>query len=145
MVVVPAGSFMMGSPADERERSETEGPQHRVAIPKPFAVGMFAVTFAEWDACAADGGCRGYKPNDQGWGRGNRPVINISWDDAKAFVAWLSKETGQPGQAASAIIGSFVAATGPTFHINSARRTATGSTQPSVTVISSSASGLPGR
>ncbi len=73
---------------------DDEGPQHKVTIAKPFAVGRFAVTFAEWDACVAAGGCGGYKPGDSGWGRGDRPVINVSWDDAKAYVAWLSKKTG---------------------------------------------------
>jgi formylglycine-generating enzyme required for sulfatase activity len=95
MVVVPAGSFTMGSPESEPERTRDEGPQHRVTIPKPFAVGKFAVKFAEWDACAAAGGCGDYRPNDQGWGRGDRPVINVNWDDAKAYVAWLSKKTGE--------------------------------------------------
>ena len=96
MVVVPAGSFMMGSPESEKERDSNEGPQHRVTIGKPFAVGRFAVTFDEWDACVADGGCRGYKPNDLGWsGRGRLPVINVSWDDAKVYVAWLSGRTGK--------------------------------------------------
>ncbi|MGO9987079.1 MAG: formylglycine-generating enzyme family protein, partial [Rhodomicrobium sp.] len=82
-----------GSPESEAQRSADEGPQHRVAIPKPFAVGTFALTFTEWDACVADGGCGGYKPEDRGWGRGNRPVINVSWNDAKGFTAWLSKKT----------------------------------------------------
>ncbi len=95
MVVAPAGSFMMGSPASEPERYDDEGPQHRVTIPKPFAVGRFAVTFAEWDACVADSGCGGYKPSDQGWGRDDRPVINVSWNDAQAYVAWLKKKTGK--------------------------------------------------
>jgi formylglycine-generating enzyme required for sulfatase activity len=54
------------------------------------------VTFDDWDACVADGGCNGYKPSDQGWGRGRRPVINVSWDDAKAYVAWLSTKTSKP-------------------------------------------------
>lgn len=72
MVVVPAGSFLMGSPG--------EGPRHRVTIPAAFAVGKFEVTFAEWDACAAGGGCDGYRPTDQGWGLGLRPVINVSWE-----------------------------------------------------------------
>ena len=62
-------------------------------ISKPFAVGRFAVTFAEWDACVAGGGCGGYKPSNSGWGRGDRPVINVSWDDAKAYVKWLSDKT----------------------------------------------------
>ena len=54
------------------------------------------MTFNEWDACVAAGGCDGYKPPDEGWGRGNRPVVNVSWDDAKAYVAWLVKKTGKP-------------------------------------------------
>ena len=94
MVVVPAGSFMMGSPESEEGRSD-EAPQHRVTFARQFAVGRFAVTFDEWDACVADRGCNGYKPKDEGWGRGKRPVINVSWNDAKAYVAWLSKKTGK--------------------------------------------------
>src|SRR5262249_45030388 len=66
MIVVPAGSFIMGSPASEKGRSGSEGPQHRVTFSKAFAVGKFAVTFGEWDACVADGGCNGYKPADEG-------------------------------------------------------------------------------
>lgn len=95
MVVVPAGTFTMGSPESEKERLPTEGPQHQVTFAKPFAVGRFAVTFDEWDACVAGDGCNGYKPADQGWGRGWRPVINVSWDDAKAYAAWLSRKTGK--------------------------------------------------
>ena len=85
----------MGSPANEAERGFDEGPQRRVIFARQFAVGRFAVTFDEWDACVADGGCNGYKPADDGWGRGKRPVININWNDAKAYVAWLSRKTGQ--------------------------------------------------
>jgi formylglycine-generating enzyme required for sulfatase activity len=95
MVAVPTGSFTMGSPESEKERYKDEGPQHRVTFDRPFAVGKFAVTFEEWDACAADGGCNGYRPNDQDWGRGRQPVINVSWDDAKNYVAWLSRKTGK--------------------------------------------------
>jgi formylglycine-generating enzyme required for sulfatase activity len=87
MVVVPAGSFTMGSPNEERDRRYQEGPQHRVAFDRAFAAGNFAVTFDEWDECVADAGCSGYRPADQGWGRGRRPVINVSWNDAKAYVA----------------------------------------------------------
>ena len=91
MVVVPAGNFMMGSTAYEREV-----PQHRrVNIPRPFAVGKYEVTFAEWDACVAGGGCNGYRPGDGGWGRGRRPVIYVSWRDAKSYVEWLSRKTGE--------------------------------------------------
>jgi formylglycine-generating enzyme required for sulfatase activity len=95
MVVVPAGSFTMGSPLDEPDREPDEGPQHRVSIARQFAVGKFAVTFDEWDACIVDGGCNGYWPSDEGWGRGKQPVINVSWDDAQAYIAWLSKKTGK--------------------------------------------------
>ena len=62
---------------------------------RSFAVGKFAVTFEEWDACVADGGCNGYRPGDEGWGRGRRPVIHVKWDDAQAYVAWLSRKTGK--------------------------------------------------
>jgi formylglycine-generating enzyme required for sulfatase activity len=96
MVVVPAGSFTMGSPASEPNRYADEGPQHRVTIARQFAVGQFDITFDEWDACVAGGGCNGYKPGDNGWGRGRRPVINVSWGDANAYVGWLSKLTGKP-------------------------------------------------
>jgi len=104
MVVAPAGSFLMGSTQEEinvlivecnSELYQAEAPQHKVTISKPFAVGKFAVTFDEWDACIADGGCGGYSPKDEGWGRGTRPVINMSWYDAKAYAAWLSKKTGK--------------------------------------------------
>jgi formylglycine-generating enzyme required for sulfatase activity len=95
MIVVPAGSFTMGSPASETGHRDNEGPQHTVKIARQFAVGQFALTFEEWDACVADGGCNGYKPDDYGRGRGRHPVINVSWDDAKGYVAWLSKKTGK--------------------------------------------------
>ena len=75
MVVVPAGSFLMGSPASEEGRYNFEGLQHRVTFARQFAVGKFAVTFEEWDACVADGGCNGYTPNDEGWGRGRPPLL----------------------------------------------------------------------
>ncbi len=94
MVVVPAGSFMMGSPKDEPGRASDED-QVRVTIAKPFAVGAYEVTFDEWDACVAAGGCDGYKPPDLGWGRGRRPVINVSWHDARVYANWLSAKTGQ--------------------------------------------------
>jgi formylglycine-generating enzyme required for sulfatase activity len=94
MVVIPAGSFVMGSPASERNRLSSET-QLRVSIAAPFAVDKYAVTFDEWDTCVADGGCNGYTPADQGWGRGRRPVINVNWHDAKAYAAWVSRKTGK--------------------------------------------------
>jgi formylglycine-generating enzyme required for sulfatase activity len=88
MLVLPAGTFDMGS------TTEYENPPHRVNIAKPFAIGKHEVTFDQWDACVADGGCK-HRPDDREWGRGDRPVINVSWLDAKAFVTWLSQKTGQ--------------------------------------------------
>jgi len=94
MMVVPAGRFTLGSPANEPGRNPDET-EVQVSIAQPFAVGKYAVTFDEWDACVADQGCNGYKPSDEGWGRGQRPVINVSWQDARAYVAWLSRKTGK--------------------------------------------------
>ncbi|MBV1695981.1 MAG: SUMF1/EgtB/PvdO family nonheme iron enzyme [Hyphomicrobiales bacterium] len=94
MVVVPAGSFMMGSPENEEGRSGNEGPQRRVTIARPFAVGKFEVTFAEWDACVSEGGCT-HRP-DNTWGRGRRPAMNVSWDDiTKQFLPWLATKAGR--------------------------------------------------
>ncbi len=95
MVVVPAGGFVMGSPDSERGRYGNEGPLHRVELARSFAMGAYEVTFAEWDACVADGGCAGYRPPDEGWGRGSRPVVNVSWEDAQSYVRWLSEKTGR--------------------------------------------------
>ncbi len=94
MVVVPAGAFAMGSPSGESGRYADEGPRHQVKMWYPFAVGVYEVTFEEWDACVDAGGCGGYVPDDKGWGRGKRPVINVSWNDAQAYVQWLSNKTG---------------------------------------------------
>jgi formylglycine-generating enzyme required for sulfatase activity len=91
MVVIPSGSFLMGSPPGEEARAESEGPLHRVTIGKQFAIGKHAVTFAEYDHfCEVN---KREKPADHGWGRGRRPVINVSWSDAVAFCEWLAKET----------------------------------------------------
>lgn len=92
MVQVPGGRFLMGSLPGVGD--EDEHPQHEVTVPA-FAVGKYEVTFDEWDACVADGGCGGYWPPDEGWGRGKRPVIHVSWNDAKTYVAWLSRKTGK--------------------------------------------------
>jgi formylglycine-generating enzyme required for sulfatase activity len=99
MVVVPAGSFMMGSPPDEALRSDNEGPQRGVTITEVFAVGKFELAFAEWDTCAAAGGCapegeEPYRPRDGNWGRSDRPAINVSWLDAKRYVRWLNRRVG---------------------------------------------------
>jgi formylglycine-generating enzyme required for sulfatase activity len=92
MVVIPPGQFLMGSPLDDSMRRNNEGPQHRVTI-RRFAIGRYAVTFAEYDHfCEVTGR---QKPDDHGWGRGRRPVINVSWRDAAAYLEWFSEHTGQ--------------------------------------------------
>lgn len=94
MVVIPAGSFLMGGPADEPDRYTHEGPLHRVAVPA-FAAGRTPVTFAQWDACVAAGGCS-HRARDEGWGRDDRPVINVNWDDAQEYARWLGGRTASP-------------------------------------------------
>jgi len=91
MVVIPAGKFQMGSPVGEGE--DHERPRHEVSIAS-FAIGKAEVTFDQWDACVQAGGCS-HVPDYEGWGRGDRPVINVSWDDAQEYAGWLSVETGE--------------------------------------------------
>jgi formylglycine-generating enzyme required for sulfatase activity len=93
MVVIPAGRFWMGSTEAEAGRMNHEGPRHQVEIRQPFGVGRTPVTFADYDRFAESRG--GDKPTDQGWGRGNRPVIDVCWDDAVAYAQWLSDRTGK--------------------------------------------------
>lgn len=92
MCVIPAGRFLMGSPAREPGRDGNEGPQQEIRFAKPFALGRYAVTFDEYDAyCAATGAVQ---PGDEGWGRGRRPVIIVKWEDAQGYCAWLSAQSG---------------------------------------------------
>ncbi|MCX7114051.1 MAG: formylglycine-generating enzyme family protein [Proteobacteria bacterium] len=93
MITLNPGSFLMGSPPDEPGRSSDEGPQHKVTITRPFAMGRYEVTFDEYDAFARDTGRK--LPDDRGWGRGNQPVINVTWQDASDYAAWLSQQTGK--------------------------------------------------
>ena len=95
MVVVPKGSFMMGTPITEVDRSKGEDPIHRATFARPFAVGRFTVSFDEWDACLADGGCDGNKGDDHGVGRGRLPARGINFEAAKSYLAWLSKKVGR--------------------------------------------------
>lgn len=104
MVSLPPGRFLMGSPPDEGFNEaprnvhyviEHEKPQVEVEIAYPIAIGKYEVTFAEFDACVADGGCS-HEPEDGGWGRGRQPVIYVNRADAEEYVAWLREETGRP-------------------------------------------------
>jgi formylglycine-generating enzyme required for sulfatase activity len=92
MIVIPAGKFIMGSPENESDRKASEGPAHEVTVAKPFAVSKFEVTFDDWDACVAAAACPRVPDS---WGRGEMPVINVSWSDAKQYVGWLSQLTGK--------------------------------------------------
>lgn len=94
MIVIPAGSFIMGSSANDPLHDASEQPQHKVTISRPLAVSLYALTFADWDACVAHGGC--YRSvSDSGFGRGQQPMINVSWIDASNYVSWLSQVTGK--------------------------------------------------
>ena len=95
MVVIPAGEYVMGSPRSEDERYSDEGPPHKVRIDQPFALGIYEVTFAEWDTCVADSGCGGYRSRDAGLGGEQRPVTSVNWKDAEAYIDWLSGRTGK--------------------------------------------------
>ena len=93
MVVVPEGEFVMGSPPDELLRASNEGPQHRVTVPR-FALARTEVTFDQYRHCVQAGACS-YLPRDEGWGKGDRPVIHVSMENAGTYVRWLSDITGK--------------------------------------------------
>lgn len=107
MVVIPPGTFMMGSPADEPERRDNE-PQHRVTITHAFAIATTPVTWDMWEACVRDARCDGAavdealrllpdgtpNPDYADYGRGDRPVVGVSWYDAQHFVGWLNWKAG---------------------------------------------------
>ena len=99
MVVIPSGSITIGSHPSEETRTLSENLQREVQIDYQFAVGKYEVTWDEWDACVADGGCSARTQilagGDESWGRGRLPVINVEWYGAQAYVNWLSRKTEQ--------------------------------------------------
>ena len=95
MVVLPTGSFKMGSPTTESGRGNDEGPVRTVTISKRIAMGRYEVTFDDYKRFTDDRATTQTLPGDRGWGRGSRPVINVSQEDAKAYAIWLSAQTGR--------------------------------------------------
>ena len=107
MIVVPAGTFVMGSPATEANRRDNEA-QQKVTFARPFAVGRTEITWDQWEACVRDRACDGMAieqalrtkedgtPNTEfvDWGRGTRPVVGVNWFDAQTYVGWLNRKTG---------------------------------------------------
>ena len=89
-VILPAGTFMMG---EANGGISDDAKVIGVTIPKSFSISRFEITFSLWDACLADGGCLGYRPPDEGWGRGARPVVNVNRADILSYTKWLSKKT----------------------------------------------------
>lgn len=112
MVRIPPGSFIMGSPASEKDRRSEEGPQRNVAIAYPFKIGRYEVTFAQYDAFAKE--TQYPLPDDRGWGRGDRPVINVNWHDAQAYMQWLAKKTGKKYRLPTEAEWKYVARAGTT-------------------------------
>ena len=114
MVVIPPGRFRMGDLSGGG--TDDEKPVHDVRINYSFAVGKFEVTWSEWDACVHAGGCNTYAPEgfrvDAGWGRGRLPVINVSWDDARAYNDWLGRKTGKSYRLLSEAEWEYVARSG---------------------------------
>ncbi|KAB0681350.1 SUMF1/EgtB/PvdO family nonheme iron enzyme [Aureimonas leprariae] len=93
IIRLPAGSFVMGASAEDASALDNERPAHRVEV-AAFALTRYPITFDDWEACVAAAGCAG-RPDDNGWGRGLRPVINVTWQDARDYARWLSARTGQ--------------------------------------------------
>jgi formylglycine-generating enzyme required for sulfatase activity len=91
--ILPSGGFQQGAGPDDSLARSSEKPERRVDFQNMFAVGATEVTFAQWNACVSGGGCQSVP--DQGWGGGNRPVINVTWGQAKGYADWLSQKTGE--------------------------------------------------
>lgn len=118
MVLIPGGSFMMGSPEDEEERSSAESPQHLVTV-KPFFIGKYPVTQAQWQAVASLPQVnRQLTPNPSHFKGANRPVERVSWNDAVEFCDRLTQKTRRKYRLPSEAEWEYAARAGTTtpFH-----------------------------
>jgi len=93
MVVLPAGAVDMGAHESDPDAQADERPRRHIRLARRFAIGVAPITFEQWDTCLADDGTR-HRPSDATWGRGSRPVMNVSWHDAEEYCGWLSRKTG---------------------------------------------------
>ncbi len=114
MVEVPAGCFSMGSNTDDTESYKDETPRHEVCIKKSFNIGRYEVTFDDYQKYIQANGLK--LPNSQGWGKGHRPVINVSWEDATNYTKWLSKVTEKSYRLPTEAEWEFVARAGTKTH-----------------------------
>lgn len=112
MVVINPGAGKLGSPDFEKKRSRFEKPLRDTTIGYSFEVSKYEITFDDWEKCVKGGGCSGHKPDDKEWGRGKRPVINVSYDDAQSFLTWLNGKTGQTYRLLSEAEWEYVARAG---------------------------------
>ncbi len=137
MVVVPAGSYRMGSPSNEEGRYDDEGPVHEVRIGEPFAVGVYEVTRGQWSAFVEETGhymgnecfawmseepLSGWSWSDPGFSQSDtHPVVCVSWDDVQTYVSWLSSKTGEKYRLLSESEWEYVTRAGTTtpFHFGS--------------------------
>ena len=95
LMLIPAGEFSMGAPAEEPESGNDERPQHLVKVPQ-FLMGRYPVTQAQWRVVAGyDGSAQELDPDPSDFKGDNRPVENVSWDDAQEFCRRLSAQTGK--------------------------------------------------
>ena len=112
MVVINPGTGILGSPSSEEKRARFENPLRDTQINYSFEVSKYEITFDDWEKCVSGGGCGGHKPDDKGWGRGKRPVINVSYDDAQSFLKWLNQKTGEDYRLLSEAEWEYVARAG---------------------------------
>ena len=93
LVLIPAGEMAAVDRGRRPTRAGETGPRH-VVFERPFLIGKFEITFEQWDHCLQAGGCT-HRPDDKGWGRASRPVIDVSWDDIVQYLDWLAEVSGE--------------------------------------------------